>query len=93
MYEEVSINEKVTLMYELFEKRTEIVFSDLIIRENSIMDIVCAFLAILESVKQRRISIFQNKLFGDIVIRKREEEEEEEEEPGEQEDVAYEEPS
>lgn len=86
MYEEVSINEKVTLMNELFETKTEIVFSELIVRENSIMDVVCAFLALLESVKQKRISIFQNKLFGDIVIRKREEEE-----TGEPEDVADEE--
>ncbi|MBI9108737.1 MAG: segregation/condensation protein A [Spirochaetales bacterium] len=86
MYEEVSINEKVTLMYELFEDRNEIRFTDLIIRENSIMDIVCAFLAILEAVKQKRISIFQNKLFGDIAIRKREEQE-----TGELEDVTDEE--
>jgi segregation and condensation protein A len=32
---------------------------------------VCAFLAILESVKIKLISIFQNRLFGDIQIRKR----------------------
>jgi len=87
MYEEVSINEKVTLMNELFEKKNEILFTELITRENSIMDIVCAFLALLESVKQKRIAIFQNKLFGDIAIRKREEQETEE-----QEDVTDEEP-
>jgi segregation and condensation protein A len=33
------------------------------------MDVVCAFLAILEAVKLRTISIFQNKLWGDIMIR------------------------
>jgi chromatin segregation and condensation protein Rec8/ScpA/Scc1 (kleisin family) len=33
------------------------------------MDIVCAFLAILEAVKTRMVSVFQNRMFGDIVIR------------------------
>jgi segregation and condensation protein A len=33
------------------------------------MDIVCAFLAILEAVKYHVVSIFQHKLFGDIEIR------------------------
>ena len=74
MYEEVSINEKVALMYELFESKKEFYFTELITRTNSMMDIVCAFLALLESVKQRRIFILQNKLFGDILIRRREEE-------------------
>ena len=74
LYEEVSINEKVTLMNELFESKKEIKFTDLIVRENSLMDIVCAFLALLESVKQKYIMILQNKLFGDIIIRKREQE-------------------
>ena len=72
MYEEVSINEKVALMYELFEEKQEFLFSDLITRPNSMMDIVCSFLAVLESVKQKRILILQNKLFGDILIKQRE---------------------
>ena len=79
MYEEVSINEKVALMYEMFEKKSEFYFTDLITRPNSMMDIVCAFLALLESVKQKRIYILQNRLFGDILIRHREEEEVKEE--------------
>ena len=33
------------------------------------MELICAFLAILESVKMKRIRIYQNKLFGDIRIR------------------------
>jgi segregation and condensation protein A len=33
------------------------------------MDIVCAFLAILEAVKYHVVSIFQHRLFGDIEIR------------------------
>ncbi len=78
MYEEVSINEKVALMYELLENKQEFYFTELITRTNSMMDVVCAFLALLESVKQKRIFILQNKLFGDILIRRREEQNHEE---------------
>lgn len=69
LYEEVSINEKIALMNELLEDRGECSFTDLVVRNGSVMDIVCAFLAILESVKFRVISIYQNRMFGDILIR------------------------
>jgi segregation and condensation protein A len=69
LYEEVSINEKIVLMTELLERRGECNFTDLVVRKGSIMDIVCAFLAILEAVKTRMVSVFQNRMFGDIVIR------------------------
>lgn len=73
MYEEISVNEKITLMNELFEKKSECMFSDLITRTNNEMDIVCAFMAILEAVKFKMITIYQNRLFGDIKLCKREE--------------------
>ncbi|GMO41307.1 MAG: segregation/condensation protein A [Termitinemataceae bacterium] len=73
--EEVSINEKITLMMELIENQGECTFTDLLVRKGSIIDIVCAFLAILEAVKFRKITIFQNRLFGDILIRSYQEEE------------------
>ena len=71
IYEEVSVNEKVALMYELFENSSEISFADLVIRHNSPLDIICAFLAILEAVKIHMIKIYQNTIFGDIRIAKR----------------------
>lgn len=71
LYEEVSINEKISLIQELIEKRGEFLFTDLIVKKKSTMDIVCAFLALLESVKLKKIIILQNKLFGDIRIRGR----------------------
>jgi segregation and condensation protein A len=71
LYEEVSINEKITLMNEQLEKRGECYFTDLVVRNGSIMDIICAFLAVLEAVKFRMILIFQNRMFGDILIRSR----------------------
>jgi segregation and condensation protein A len=69
LYEEITVNEKITLMAELLENRGECLFTDLIVRSGSIMDIVCAFLAILEAVKVRMITIFQNRMFADILIR------------------------
>ena len=75
LYEEITVNEKISLLYELLEKRTEFTFTDLIVRTDSVMDVVCAFLAILEAVKMKKIVILQNRLFGDIRIRGKKEEE------------------
>jgi len=68
MYEEISVNEKITLMNELLENNKECLFTDLLTRPGNPMDIVCAFMAILEAVKFKMITIFQNKLFGDIKL-------------------------
>jgi segregation and condensation protein A len=72
MYEEVTVNEKITLLSELLENKGECSFTDLIIRSKSVMDIVCTVIAILEAVKVRMIVIFQHRMFGDIMIRPRE---------------------
>jgi segregation and condensation protein A len=69
LYEEVSINEKIALIDELLGKGDDFFFSDLIVNRGSVMEVVCAFLAVLECVKERMIRILQNKLFGDIRIR------------------------
>jgi segregation and condensation protein A len=69
LYEEVTINEKTTLLMEILEERGECRFSDLVIRHGSALDIVCAFLALLDAVKIRMVLVFQHRMFGDIVIR------------------------
>ncbi len=69
MYEEVSVSEKITLMNEFLEDRGECFFTDLIVRKGNLMDVVCAFMAVLEAVKSRIASIYQNRMFGDIKIR------------------------
>ncbi len=74
LYEEVSINEKLTLINEFLERDGQFSFTDLITRPHSTMDVACAFLAMLEAVKFRLIVIQQHKLFGDIRIRRREDE-------------------
>jgi len=73
MYEEISVNEKITLMNEILEDRKECMFTELLTRPGNEMDIICAFMAILEAVKFKMIRILQNKLFGDIKICAREE--------------------
>jgi segregation and condensation protein A len=70
LYEEVSVNEKVTLIGEMLESRDEFLFTDLL-RRRSVLEVVCAFFAVLEMVKARQITVFQNRLFGDIRIKAR----------------------
>lgn len=69
-YEEVSVNEKITLMNEFLEAKGECMFTDLIIRKGNLLDIVCAFMALLEACKFKIASIWQNRMFGDIKIKK-----------------------
>lgn len=68
MYEEITVNEKITLMNELLDDSGECMFTDLIIRPGNEMDVICAFMAILEAVKAKMATIYQSKLFGDIKI-------------------------
>ena len=45
-------------------------FTDILARRRTMLDLICAFFALLEMVKFKEIIIFQNKLFGDIRIKK-----------------------
>jgi len=69
LYEEITVNEKKALLCEILEDRKECRFADLLVRTNSILDFVCAFLALLEMAKQHIVAVFQNRMFGDIIIR------------------------
>lgn len=68
MNEDIAPNEKIQLIEQLLEKNDECMFTDLITRKGNELDVICAFLAILEAVKNRKIEILQNKMFGDIKI-------------------------
>ncbi len=68
LYEEVSINEKITLIQELLARKGSFRFDDLIARHSTALDFACAFLALLDSTKNKLIRIRQHKLFGDILI-------------------------
>jgi len=71
LYEEVSVNEKVALVFELLESKGTFLFTELVTRPESLLDVVCAFLALLELVKTRQIVLEQSRLFGDIRVRAR----------------------
>ena len=70
LYEEVSVNEKITLITEILEQQEELRFTELV-RRRTILEVVCSFWAVLELVKERRILVQQHRLFGDIRIRAR----------------------
>ncbi|MBP5359823.1 MAG: segregation/condensation protein A [Treponema sp.] len=71
MKEEITPNEKITLMNELLEKHGECMFTDLITRRGNELDVICAFMAILDAVKMKIADIYQNRMFGDIKICKK----------------------
>lgn len=73
IYEEISVNEKITLIDELISEKGECSFSDLITREGNLLDVICAFMAVLESVKFKIITVWQHSMFGDIKLKKFEE--------------------
>ena len=70
VYEDVTEKEKIALMNELFETRDQIQFTDLITKKTP-MHVICAFLAVLESVKDKIILVDQPVLFGDMTLTKR----------------------
>jgi segregation and condensation protein A len=71
VYEEVTVNEKITLMSEFFETLDYITLEQLIVDLESIAHIVCAFMAILDATKLGMIILTQTESFGAILIRKR----------------------
>ncbi len=70
--EEFTINEKITLIDELLLDKNEFYFDELIDNEESLLEIVCAFLAILDSIKYRVLKVYQNAQFGRILLKKSE---------------------
>lgn len=68
MGEDITPNEKIALMTELLERDGECMFTDLITRRGNELDVICAFMAVLEAVKLKLADIYQNKMFGDIKI-------------------------
>lgn len=70
MYEKITVAEKTTLLRELVAGSFHIPFERLLTREGNKMDIICAFMAMLEAVKAKLITIEQEKNFGPIEIEK-----------------------
>ena len=70
LHEEVSVSEKKALMLEILEEREECLLTEVLSDSRSVMELVCAFMAILELAKARLVSIYQNRLFGEIRLRR-----------------------
>lgn len=68
IYEDVSVEEKETLIDEFLQTKKEFLFTDLIKNLDSAMEVICAFLSILIYVRDKKISLMQNRMFGDIKI-------------------------
>ncbi len=70
VYETVTEKEKLALMSELFESHDQILFSDLFVKKTP-EHVICAFLAVLEAVKDKMILVEQKELFGEMTLTKR----------------------
>ncbi|MGD1816018.1 MAG: segregation and condensation protein A [Pleomorphochaeta sp.] len=73
IYEEVSVNEKLALMNEIFETKDELTIEELIVHLDKPLHIICAFMAILEACKFKMIYIAQKIPYETIIIKKRSE--------------------
>ena len=71
VYEEVSVNEKLALMNEIFENKDELTIEELIVHLDKPLHIICAFMAILEACKFKMIYIAQKIPYETIIIKKR----------------------
>ena len=71
IYEEVSINEKRTLLDELLESNETVTISQLIVDPTNPLHIICSFMAILEACKDRMIIFNQPDPLGEIYIVRR----------------------
>lgn len=71
VYEEVTVNEKLALMNELFEKKEVIYIEEIILHLDKPLHIICTFMAILEACKFKMITIEQEIPFKTIIIKKR----------------------
>lgn len=71
MQEVVSLEEKMTDLKTSLEKRMKIAFAETIKNASDKMEVVVTFLAMLEMVKQKTLSVKQKDLFGDILLTSR----------------------
>jgi len=71
LYEKVTVKSKVKQIIEVFKKKSSFVFSNIFNKKNATnIDIVTAFLSVLELSRLKHVSIKQDKLYGDIHVNK-----------------------
>ena len=71
LYEKVTIKSKVKQIIEVFKKKSSFVFSNIFNKKNATnIDIVTAFLSVLELSRLKHVNIKQDSLYGDIHVNK-----------------------
>ena len=68
--EVVTISEKIDTLQKLLAQKLEVRLRDLLKKTNSKTELIVTFLALLELVKQKILTVEQETIFSDIVIKK-----------------------
>jgi len=71
--EVISISEKIESLQHLIAQKVETKLQDVLKSASSKTEVIVTFLALLELIKQRILTVEQEQLFADIVIKKRHE--------------------
>lgn len=69
--EVISLEEKISHLHETLEKRIQVAFHETIADAKDKIDVIVTFLALLEMVKQKVVSVQQDDLFGTIMMERR----------------------
>lgn len=64
----ISVHEKIKQLRELIWRETKLRFSQLLGTSQNRMEVIISFLAVLELIKQRSVTVQQEEMFQDIVI-------------------------
>lgn len=71
LYEQVTVKSKVKKIIELFKMKTSFVFGKMFAtKQDTKIDVVTAFLSILELSRLKHVRLQQKELYGDIVVNK-----------------------
>jgi segregation and condensation protein A len=71
--EEIPLREKIReIIFRLHRHPAGVRFRDLFTRSGSRLEVVVTFLALLELIRQRRVVALQERVFGEIIIRRAE---------------------
>ncbi len=64
--DEITVNEKITLIIDILKKTKKIIFSSLFYKAKSRQEIVVTFMALLELIRLKEIKVKQSSSFGEI---------------------------
>lgn len=70
--EVISISEKIESLQKILSEKVEIALKDLLKTSKSRTEVIVTFLALLELIKQQILTVEQEQLFAEIIIRKNE---------------------